>query len=77
LGGALESFGDVADFLVEAEGGGAFGVGGEDEDGGLGHGRSWREVAMFIYSICFWGGMNPFIVFAKTFVYNKSYLGRS
>ncbi|NJM48318.1 MAG: hypothetical protein HC860_20860 [Alkalinema sp. RU_4_3] len=35
--GALESFGDVADFLVEAKGGGAFGVGGEEKEGGLGH----------------------------------------
>jgi hypothetical protein len=48
LGGALEAFGDVADFLVEAEGGGALGVGGEDEEGGLGYGSSSRGVCLFI-----------------------------
>jgi hypothetical protein len=35
----LESFGDVADFVIDAEGGSVFGVGSEDEDSGLGHGK--------------------------------------
>jgi hypothetical protein len=39
LGGVLESFGDVADFVIDAEGGSVFGVGSEDEDSGLGMAR--------------------------------------
>jgi hypothetical protein len=51
----LESFGDVADFMVEAEGGGAFGIGGEDEDGGLEPRRSCIDDCMNELSIRFCG----------------------